>query len=97
MTNLTDEKRKELTWFLDEGWSELPHLRRGFTTPDDMVALAKRMVEKGVWLKFYSSAKLKFVLEDNGSLYGYDLAIWLITNPARFCWLVSEFLTKTEV
>ena len=105
MISLTDEKRKELTLFLGECWHEVDYegdsfcchcgehyhhvQNRTFTTPDDMVALAKRMVEKGVWRKFFL-----FVSAKEAPNYWIDLIAWLLTDPARFCWLVSEFLTK---
>ena len=72
---------------------------RTFTAPDDMVALAKRMVEKGVWPEFIDHAAL---LHDHNrerehKTTGYFFIAWFLTDPARFCWLVSGFLTKTEV
>ena len=131
MTNLTDEKRKELTLFLGECWHEYPgsgyrirddyyerrkivmhpkryancihcgtsarfaNNHRTFTTPDDMVALAKRMVEKGVWHRFELFCRDVYEMEK--PIPRENFCAWLLTDPKRFAWLVSEFLTKTEV
>ena len=69
-----------------------------FTTPDDMAALAKRMVEKGVWEEFIDKAIGKFYHSPYWSGKGFTetqaIIAYLLTDPARFCWLVSEFLEK---
>ena len=116
MISLADEKRKELTLFLGECWHEVDYegdsfcchcgehyhhvQNRTFTTPDDMVDLAKRMVEQGVWNRFFDYAdKRYYKIEFNRPVVhpaSSAFAAWLLTDPARFCWLVSEFLTKTE-
>ncbi len=62
---------------------------RDFTTAQDMVDLAKRLVETGkvhdfqIWL-WYS--------ERVDDLKQWEVAFWLLTDPARFNDLVGEFL-----
>ena len=109
MTNLTDEKRKELTLFLGgKCWHEVDYegdsfcchcgehyhhvQNRTFTTPDDMVALAKRMVEKGVWDEFWKYTYTLWLDTENN-----NYIVWLLIDPARFCWLVSESLGKEKI
>jgi len=82
---LDDNAKKDLTLFLEEYVSELPHLRRGFDEPRDMVDLARRMVEKGAWGKF---ARYALCIWNNSSEDG--MTAWLITDPQRFCYLVHK-------
>jgi hypothetical protein len=58
-----------------------------------MVALAKRMVEKGVWEKFYmwSMKQYKDSFYLNWNMVGeHEVSAWLLTDPERFCRLVWE-------
>jgi hypothetical protein len=101
---LTEADRKRLTEFLGEKWfdSELKvvhcntcncgQFNRTFTTPDDMIALAKALQEKGKWGVFFYFGMQAFEIEcaDTCKGYDYEYSAWLL-HPARFCWLVSEF------
>lgn len=72
-------------------------LQRTFSTAQDMVDLAKRLVEVWRWNGFYG-----YTYEKNTSgCWGWDMDeiehwaefdAWIITDPARFCELVAEFL-----
>ena len=75
--------------------------RRTFSTPNDMVALTKRMAEKGVWGQFFSVSLQYWWEDDTDRIHfseDYDTAFtrYLLINPERFCWLVSEYLRKVE-
>ena len=63
---------------------------RFFDTPDDMVALAKRIADKRLSLAFHEFA-VDYWSEkvDARSRLGWEsFTLWLLTDPARFCKLV---------
>jgi len=66
---------------------------RSFTTPDDMVALKDKMVEKGKWDEFYWWAAN--IGNKEGAYGSAERADWLIDAP-RFCRLVNEWLKGKE-
>jgi hypothetical protein len=66
-----------------------PCENRTFTTPDDMMAVKEKLVEKGLFDKFDDYAFQSWRV--NGSVYGVkSYAAWLI-HPARFCELAVHF------
>jgi hypothetical protein len=69
------------------------HENRTFTTPAGLHALACKMVKRGEWHNFYSyvwKALIKEV-EDESQI----LAV-LITNPARTCQLIAEWMEASH-
>ena len=70
---------------------------RTFTTPDDMVALVHELGRDGQWREFYEFCFKPYVDDNPLRMSPGDMCLCLMSDPARFCWLVSEFLTKTEV
>lgn len=67
---------------------------RDFTDAQDMVDLARRMVERGVWNKFEDYAEIPWLHDtdypDNVDDDGIYEAGWLICDPERFCQLVYD-------
>ena len=92
---MNDETRKLLTEFLvgkiDYKFSKRNGLIRTFTTPDDMMALKDRLVEKGEWEDFYLWAALK----EDAPIKEPNYVDWLLNAP-RFCELVGEFIMSTK-
>lgn len=70
---------------------------RTFSTPQDLHDLFNRLVEMGKWEEFYQYAtrsyKESFVLIWKDVLE-HEVSQWLFINPARFCWLMKEFLGR---
>jgi hypothetical protein len=101
---LTDEQKKRLTEFLNErympGLVGYPYKHEGvtssnryFTTPQDAHDLAKKLVEVGRWDDgFENIAERAWLKEPDDKLI--DFAAWLLTNPARFCYLVNSYLEE---
>ncbi len=84
---MNDDRRKRLNNFLG---------RRCYSTPDDMVDLAKKLVETGKWRKaetfLYNYWKERSREDEDLT----DFIAWLICDPARTCDLVGEFLEVEE-
>lgn len=100
---MTDEQRKRLTAeVLGEplyvGMLGAPYAHRTFTTDADMMALFRKMVDKGEW--FMHGNKY----DDSFCVYSYviyglqhaddpsEYTAWLFYEPERFCCLVAEWL-----
>lgn len=66
---------------------------RTFTTPDDMMAVKRKLVEKGEWKGFYMFCRDKFDDTPEPIINGYyeDFTDWLL-DESRFCRLVAEFM-----
>lgn len=80
-----------------------PITSRHFTTWDDLGAVFKALVDKGLWTEFYdfsercwhkSNDNDSFMLEDEAE--EETLSRWLFYNPERFCTLCAEFMKKGE-
>ena len=74
------------------GWwpeEEKDHRNRTFTTAQDMVDLARKMVEKGVWEGFMRYSDNMFIASMPRDTWE-ELFAWLITNPERFCQLCYD-------
>jgi hypothetical protein len=67
---------------------------RTFTTPQDAHDLAKKLVEVDRDVYFEKFAEAVWVDRDRNPDWGIpDLFLfWLLTNPARFCYLVNAYL-----
>lgn len=72
---------------------------RPFTTADDMVALVKKMVEKGEWVDFCDWCYANHdeagnVMGNTGEplYFNAQFIAWLITDPARTCDLIGEWV-----
>ena len=65
---------------------------RTFTTPDDMMAVKDKLVEKGDVHRFLYFAKGEW----EKTVKEMPFAFWLI-NPTRFCELVGEWLEVKDV
>ena len=63
--------------------------QRTFTTAQDMVDLARKMVEKGVWEGFMRYSDNMFIASMPRDTWE-ELFAWLITNPERFCQLCYD-------
>jgi len=92
---MTDEDKKLLTEYLGERWRDKTvedvfewQDNRTFTTSQDMVDLVKKMVERGDWRKF-----LRFTWESWPGFEG-EFTAWLITDPARTCELIAEWMEE---
>ena len=96
---MDEETRKLLTEYLGECWDadkrpggDLPN--RTFTTPDDMMALKDKLVEKGEFWgldSFLDWADNKWdTMPDTEDNYPGNFIDWLM-NPTRFCALVGEW------
>jgi hypothetical protein len=74
---------------------------RTFTTPDDMMAVKDKLVEKGEWESFDRFAYGEFCRRADKfqiEITGYVSAAysnWLI-NPTRFCELAAGFLKDSK-
>ncbi len=76
-------------YFWDERLTGSSHT---FTTAQDMVDLAKRLVETKKWDTFMDQ-HISSKLYDDGNPWSIPrLFAWLLTDPARTCDLVGEFL-----
>lgn len=64
---------------------------RTFTTPDDMMAVKRKLVEKGEWEGFFAYTVDKNKEWDNC----YELVDWLI-DETRFCQLDVDYLRRDE-
>jgi len=77
------------------------HQNRAFTTPNDMMALKERMVDKNLWDEFLRLSFCQCIDDEDPCLNPetkevfYDTAFidWLM-NPPRFCRLVAKWLEK---
>jgi len=97
MYELTEDDKKRLTEFLGECWDadkrpggDLPN--RTFSTAQDMVDLAKKLVDSKWTLAFHEHA-VDYWSEkvDVYDRLGWEsFTMWLITNPTLFCKLVAE-------
>jgi hypothetical protein len=103
--DLTDEQKKRLTEFLGkkydthEGWYGNFSKNPTFTTPQDAHALAVKLVEMAEWYEFAQYACMKFTEDDTRKPFVLDnlyLSAWLLTNPARFCYLVNSYLEENN-
>jgi hypothetical protein len=69
--------------------------RRTFTTPDDMMALKDKLVQKGMWCEFYFFCNERWEspmdVDDDTRWGDPSFTNWLFAPP-RFCWLVGEWL-----
>lgn len=65
---------------------------RNFDTAQDMVDLVRKIVERGDWegfVNYFSSKNMNVYLAGFSSS-----AAWLITDPARTCELIAEWMEK---
>jgi hypothetical protein len=93
--------RKTLTEFLtcdyDITDEAEPCTDRTFTTPDDMMAVKDKLVEKGLWKKFYWWVVRRYEIESVDDPWKDEdfpaITDWLI-NPERFYELAVEFLKE---
>ena len=88
-------------WFYPEDKSiEIRRaIHRTFDTPDDMVALKGRLVEKGDKADFEMFAEKAFenvyaadIFSSNPTPFDYWNMFWWLMTPTRFCALVGEWL-----
>jgi hypothetical protein len=88
--NMTDDDRKVLTEFLGQ-CAFLKADNRTFTTPDDMMAVKDKLVEKGLWddLINYTWTSWDGKYSDGWRMSWF--IDWLI-NPTRFCQLACQFI-----
>jgi ABC-type glycerol-3-phosphate transport system substrate-binding protein len=90
---LTEDDRKMLTEFIGEEYSEYirgyPDDNCTFTTWDDLGALVKALQEKREWLDFKRFAHMNYGPDNYGE--AEEFTAWLL-NPARFAWLVKEWM-----
>lgn len=66
---------------------------RTFDTFQDAGDLMNKLIEKGWWHEFYEFAKEDYMSDGPfwESIYFYeDVTGWLMSDPKRFCWLVSQ-------
>ena len=69
-----------------------------FTTPQDQHDLFKKLAEVGKWKSFIlfslgQESPLGITIIANNAIEVISHFIeWLFIDPARFCWLVAEFL-----
>jgi hypothetical protein len=104
---MTDEMRKKLTEFLGERW-HVPYrfwdygcgmmrevTNRTFTTDTDMLAVFRKIRDKGIWNQFEPYCWKKSELK---GLEGLDEFMpWLfLDNPERACCLAVMFLEEQE-
>ncbi|MDD5170907.1 MAG: hypothetical protein PHN75_18975 [Syntrophales bacterium] len=77
-------------------------VRRTFTTAQDMVDLAKKMGEKGNFNDFIVWLGLQYRYESDSKSGVWTIAgnasfiAWLITDPARTCELIAEWMEWME-
>jgi hypothetical protein len=100
INEMKEDQRKVLTEFLDELW-EAPHIgwlygeaeeidnNRTFDTDKDGGDLARQMVEKGVWDRFWNVAGM-IHKEETGTLFYNELVAQLHCYPAHFCQVVYD-------
>lgn len=93
---ITPDGAREFSAFPVEGgkltYRQVHVKRRTFDTPDDMVALKDRLVEKGEWDSFSFYAFSKWDHKDPSiKMVRWYFTDWLI-NPTCFCNLVGEWL-----
>jgi hypothetical protein len=81
--------------------TESHFVSRTFTTPDDMMAVKEKLVEKGEWEGFdrYAYGEFcrradKFQIEITGYVSA-AYSNWLI-NPERFCKLAVQFIKQKD-
>jgi|GEM_PF-1931749 len=67
---------------------------RTFTTNDDAHALVLKLEEKGMWRGFWDYAMYTWGENDMTPIAYCLFTYWLISNPARFCEMVNEFLEQ---
>ena len=74
------------------------HISRPFTTPADAHALVLKLEEKGMWEGFVIHMFYKYfkgnILSLNDQLTRF--IYWLISDPARFCKMVGEYLKEKD-
>lgn len=94
---LSDADRKKLDDFLGPDYA-LPY--RGYDTEQDMMALYRKLWEKGKWEKFYCLADLEWSdIPENqfGSEY-HDFDAWLFCLSGEGyeerCQMVADFIRK---
>jgi hypothetical protein len=68
--------------------------QRTFTAPGDFFAVKNRMVELGLFVKFYMWAWDNW-FETGPEWWSARFANWLI-DPARFCQLAADFLKERK-
>jgi hypothetical protein len=112
---LDDTQRRVLTGFLCECWHEVEYegdsfcqhceehythaQNRTFITAQDMMDLKERLVEKGMWPKFwYYSHEVWLPIIDINKFRpdGFVTFINWLLNPPRFCKLLADLLKKEE-
>jgi hypothetical protein len=93
---LSNEQKKRLTEFLGkkydtrEGWYGNFSKNPTFTTPQDAYDLAKKLAEMGISRNIdFKNFITKIWRRDDEVL---SLEMWLLTNPARFSYLVNSYL-----
>jgi hypothetical protein len=95
---MTDLDCKLLTEFLGQ-CAFLKADNRTFTTPDDMMAVKDKLVEKGLWKKFYWWVVRRYEIESVDDPWKDEdfpaITDWLI-NPERFYELAVEFLKESR-
>ena len=94
---MTEEQRKALTEYLGECWDadkrpggDLPN--RTFTTDADMMALFRKMVDKGEYDSFYLPLLSSLWHRKGDALF----STWLFYDPERFCCLVAQWLEEKK-
>jgi hypothetical protein len=98
---MTEEQRKRLTGYIEERWYEnFLNLNRTFTTPGDMDALRRKLVEKGEFEAFENHSyvmyeKTKKIKFSNMTHNPACFTAWII-DPTRFCELVVGYLESKE-
>lgn len=100
---MKDQTRKLLTEYLGECWHNtrliVTHcdtckcaaVNRTFTTPDDMDALRRKMVEKGKIGSFINWGLHDYPCEPGNNIDLFDYFSWLM-EPERFCELAGKWI-----
>jgi len=57
-------------------------------------ALVLKLEEKGMWMRFHSFAGWKWPAIAPENEHDWRFTYWLISDPARFCEMVGEFLKQ---
>lgn len=103
---MNQDDRKFLTEWMGERYSEglvgLPYTFEGkvtsnrtFTTPDDMMAVKRKLVEKGEWCGFldYAASAHDHHRDMEHKKDGYYYLDWLL-DETRFCQLAVDYLRR---
>ncbi len=65
-------------------------MNQSFTTFQVAGELAKKLVEKKLYVGLYWSAWICYVEDDLTGRSEEEFSFWLMTNPQRFAWLVVQ-------